>query len=187
MDPIQPGSQPDPFHHVSPGEYTHPIPPASENTGSLYPGYVPPSDPNTLPPVGPPVPPPGYPAGYSAPPPTYGMPYMPVYPMAAYPQPQQSGFAIAGLVLSIIAIPLLFVYGFGIVCAILGIIFGHVAYGQQRSSGQPTGMAVASFVTGYIALGLGILCVVSAFYGFALIMNQLPNLLTPTPTPAGSF
>jgi Domain of unknown function (DUF4190) len=111
---------------------------------------VPPPEPRPQPPSGPPVaPPPGYAAAGG-------------YP-SSYPgqQTRTNGFAVASLVLGIVAVGLCFI----VVPSLLAIIFGAVALGQIKN--QPTiytgrGMAVAGLVLGIVALLLLVLVAVTA-------------------------
>ncbi|MFG1998248.1 DUF4190 domain-containing protein [Spirillospora sp. NPDC048911] len=75
-----------------------------------------------------------------------------------------NGMATAAMILGIIGI---FTCGFG---SILAVIFGHVAQGQIRRTGEGgSGMAVAGLIMGYIMLALGLLywIVVVGLYGAA--------------------
>jgi Domain of unknown function (DUF4190) len=105
----------------------------------------------------PPSYPPPPPGGYgSPPPPPGGYGYPP--PAPGYPPPQgvgTNGMAIASLVCSL----------FGWLCLIgpiLGIVFGFVALGQIKQTGQGgRGMALAGIIIGVVVvvvgIGLGIL------------------------------
>jgi len=98
-------------------------------TGAPPPPPAPPTPPM------PPAPAPGYgaPAGYSG-------------PVA----PKTNGMAIASLVLSLV----------GLLCgftAILGVIFGFVARGQIKRTGESgDGLALAGIIVGFVIIGLGI-------------------------------
>jgi Domain of unknown function (DUF4190)/Protein of unknown function (DUF2510) len=84
----------------------------------------------------------------------YGYGYGAMAPVA----PSTNGFAIASLVCSIVGLAMCGVPG------ILGVIFGHVARGQIRSSnGRETGegLALAGLIIGYLWIA-GILLVVVA-------------------------
>jgi hypothetical protein len=96
---------------------------------------------------------PTQPEGYGPPPPGYGPPpgyqgyqgygYPPVQRM-----PGTNGFAIASLVCSLAG----FAWG---VTAILGVVFGHLARGQIRQTGQGgDGLALAGLIIGYVFIGL---------------------------------
>jgi len=90
---------------------------------------------------GPPPPPP-----YQQQPPQY---YQPQYQNPYWPPPPNpgtNGLAIAAMVLGII-----WIYWIG---SILAIIFGHIALGQIKRTGQSgRGMAIAGVVLGYVGLG----------------------------------
>jgi hypothetical protein len=65
------------------------------------------------------------------------------------------GMSVASLVLGILAIPTTFCYGFGLILAILAVIFGHIGHSQsKRMTGQANGMAVAGLICGYISLAI---------------------------------
>jgi Domain of unknown function (DUF4190) len=108
---------------------------------------------------------PAYPsAGYAG----YGGGY-PGY--APYPIAQKTnGLAIAAMVVSITAIPLLFCYLAGGLVGIAGAIMGHVARRQLRERNEGgSGMALAAIITGWIATALAVLLLVLVIIGFALI------------------
>jgi len=75
-----------------------------------------------------------------------------------------------------------------LVCPILGgllaVIFGHVARGQIKQSGEAGGgMAIAGLVLGYANLGvsvLGFIAWIFLFVGAAFIGAIIPSV-TPTP------
>jgi hypothetical protein len=101
----------------------------------------------------PPPPPPG--GGY--PPPSsggYGYPQQPQGGYGYQPPPQSSGtngFAIASLVCSLVG----WICGIG---PILGLVFGFVALGQIKQTGQGgRGMAIAGIVIGGVAIAVGLL------------------------------
>lgn len=118
---------------------------------------------------------PQYPGDYPpAPPqyPAYGAPPYPAY--YAGPMPQSTnGMAIASLACSIASF---FIAPF--VGAVLGVIFGHMALKQLKTSPeQGHGMAVAGLIIGYIHLALFVLIVL--FVMLVLIVgvaaSQSPN------------
>ena len=72
------------------------------------------------------------------------------------------------MILGIIAIPMMCAQGFGILLAILAVIFGHIGHAQyKRQTGQANGMAIAGLVCGYISLGIVVIILiwVLAFIG----------------------
>lgn len=89
-----------------------------------------------------------------APPPVPPPPPAPPYQYAAAPPgAKTNGFAIAALVCPLVAC------GIG---SILGIIFGHIARGQIKRTGDGgSGLALAGLIIGYVTLGLGILAIVA--------------------------
>lgn len=101
---------------------------------------------------------PQYPGGYMPAPPQYppAAPYgTPPYPAYyAGPMPQSTnGMAIASLACSIASFVIAPLIG-----AVLGVIFGHIALKQLRTSPeQGHGMAVAGLIIGYIHLALFVL------------------------------
>ena len=70
--------------------------------------------------------------------------------------PKTDGFAITSMVLGIIAVITCF---YGIILAILAVIFGHLSLGKIKRN--PTlggkGMAIAGLVCGYIAIVISII------------------------------
>jgi hypothetical protein len=181
MEPTQPipGHQPDPHqpnqpmgqgampgHHPDPHQPNQPMG-QDAMPGQQYPPMWQPTMPGQM-----------YP-----PPPQYGAPYgygQPVYQPAPVPT---NGMAVASLIISIIAYPLMFIWGIGIVFAIIGVILGHIAYNQQKRAAQPTGMAIAGLVLGYIGIGLGVICGLSSILLFGAALNIIKYLPTLTPTP----
>lgn len=137
-----------------------------------------------------PYPPGGYPS--AAYPPA-------AYPPAAYPQPgfapmtggytyplganpygpaaRTNGMAIASLVVSLTAIPLLSCYGVGGLVGVVGAILGHVARKQIRErDDNGSGLALAGIICGWIALALGV-----AIVGiFVYIFTHLNDFSDPT-------
>lgn len=111
---------------------------------------------------------------YPAEPPSnpYGMPQYPSTPQ--YPgMPQQTGgfppgyqppapnngMAVASMVVSLVAIPLMCVW-IGFLLGLLGVIFGHVAKRQIRDTGAGGhGMATAGLAIGYVVVGLLLLAI----------------------------
>ena len=123
----------------------------------------------SLPPAPPPPDPPGTAAPAAAP--AYGSP--PSYPVP----PRNSGRAIASLVLGIcasaFALFFFWLYGFGslvgVVCGILGIVFGRRARREIDASPGTVagrGLATAGIVTGWIGLVAGVI----GFIGIGLFI-----------------
>jgi hypothetical protein len=106
-----------------------------------------PSDQPAPPPPPPPPPPYGAPPHYGQPPP-YGYGYAP-------PDRGTNGLAIASMVLGIV-----WVYWIG---SVLALVFGYVARGQIRQSGQKgEGMAIAGIVLGWVGVGFLLLFILLA-------------------------
>ncbi|GAB3550958.1 hypothetical protein J2S53_000047 [Actinopolyspora lacussalsi] len=83
----------------------------------------------------------------------------PVY-LTAQP-PRNNGMAITSMVLSLSSILLTCMWGLGLIPAILGVVFGHVAKKQIRRDGtEGDGMATAGLAVGYCVLGLVLLAIV---------------------------
>jgi hypothetical protein len=106
----------------------------------------------------------------------------PAYPPAyAYPYAPQhtNSMSIASLVSGILAWLLCPLLG-----GVLAVIFGHVARGQIKQSGEAGGgMAIAGLVLGYANLGLtvlGIIVWIFLFVGAAILGNIVPSI-SPTP------
>lgn len=103
-------------------------------------------------------------------------------PMAGYAAPRTNSLAVASLIAGIAA---------WVVCPLLGavlaIIFGHIARGQIKTSGEAGGgLALAGLILGYAHLALGVLgfiLVILFFGGMAAILGIISALPTPTPTP----
>src|SRR4051812_12663971 len=108
----------------------------------------------------------------SAPPPA--PPVMPVAPPAA---PPSNGFAIAALVIGIVAIVLSFTVVFGFVLGGLAIVFGAIAIARGRTPGGGSkGMGVAGLVLGVIAIVFAVLMLVVVFNVFNTVGDRLPNI-----------
>ena len=106
-------------------------------------------------------------------------------PVAPYGQPlyvyapRTNSLAIASLVTGILSWVLCPFLG-----AILAVIFGHVARGQIKQSGEGGGgMAIAGLILGYLNLGGAILVIafyVLLFAGIAIFGSALPAV-SPSP------
>lgn len=94
------------------------------------------------------------------------------------PATRTNGLAIASLVVSISAFPLLSCYGLGGLIGVVGAILGHVSRKQIRErSDSGGGLALAGIICGWIALALGV-----AIVGFFVyIFTHLNGLSDPTP------
>lgn len=109
-------------------------------------------------------------AGPSAPPPSAYGPQPAAAPAGWYPtgnpympyRQSTNGLAIASLVCSIAG---LFTCGIG---AILGVIFGHIALGQVKQSGEEgRGLALAGVIVGWVFIGL-----VAAYFIFLAVARS---------------
>ena len=104
-------------------------------------------------------------------------PQAPVYtaPVAA----KKSGKAIAGLVLGICGLVFMFAQPFiGLVCSILGIIFGVLGRKECDATGKAgRSMATAGLVCSIIALGLIALILVLGIIAAGAIMGAVGGLL----------
>lgn len=94
-------------------------------------------------------PPPGqpyHPPPYGYPQAPYQQPYQPPYQQPPWQNRGTNGLAIASMVVGI-----LWLYWVG---SILALIFGYIARGQIRRSGQSgDGMAIAGIVLGWVGIG----------------------------------
>ena len=106
------------------------------------------------------------------------------YPPAPYAYaPPTNSLAIASLVAGILSWLLCPFLG-----AALAVIFGHVARGQIKTSGEAGGgMAIAGLVLGYANLGLtvlGVLIWIFLFAGLAILGAALGGTSVPVPSPS---
>ena len=87
----------------------------------------------------------------------------PVQPVAAPIQGNGSGFAIAALVLGIVAFLFGWLGAFNILTAILALVFGIIALNKHQSKGMA--------ITGLVLGGLGLLAslIVAFFFGIAML------------------
>jgi Domain of unknown function (DUF4190) len=151
--------------------YPPPIAPGTVVTSTMPVGGPggPPADPGSLPPGGPTYGSPpsgsaGYPPsapGYGPPTaaPTYGYGYQTGYPPYGYvPMAKTNGLAVASLVCSLLG----WLFGLG---AVLAIVFGFIARGQIKRSGNAetgNGLALAGIIIGFLWVVLGILVIIAA-------------------------
>jgi Domain of unknown function (DUF4190) len=96
--------------------------------------------------------------------------------------PRTNSLAIASLVTAILSwvlCPLL--------AAILAVIFGHVARGQIKQTGEGgAGMALAGLIVGYSNIGCSVLFIVVyiLIFGVAIFFAAMNGVsVTPSPTP----
>ena len=177
-----PPEPPDPDPELTPPPPKQPEPPPQ-----TY-GYPPP-------PPGPPgqqsqAPPPAGdqpPGGYQQPPPGYGY-----QPWGQPPQPvPDNGQAVAGFVLSVVALGLL-VISFGLSTIVsLGLAIGGIVCshnGKRRVDAGETpkhrGLAQAGFVVGWVSLGLSILAIVAWILVLALGSGDDQSIFDPDTTRA---
>jgi hypothetical protein len=103
--------------------------------------------------------------------------------------PPNNGLAVTSMILGIVGIVLIWLYGIGLLAAIVAVILGHVAVVQIRNSAGTqggNGMAIAGLVLGYIVAVPAVLCLLLVIFGIAGSAFFLPNL-SPTATPIPSF
>ena len=134
-----------------------PPPPAPQPHGTY--GYPPPA------PGAAPVQPPGY--GYQPPPPGYpppGYAYQPQWGYPPQPRVPDNGQAVAGFVLSLVAIGLLLIsFGLSSIvslgCGIAGVICSRNGKRKVDAGETPKhrGLAQAGFIIGWVGIGLSIL------------------------------
>lgn len=81
------------------------------------------------------------------------------------PQSQEgNGIAIAAMVLGIISLVLFWIPFLGLICGVLGAIFGFVGLGKSnRIGGKGKGMAIAGLVCGIIGTLIGVWYVIAVF------------------------
>ena len=113
---------------------------------------------------------------------TAPVPMQPAYP-PAYPYPyapqRTNSMAIASLVSGILAWLLC-----PFLAGVLAVIFGHVARGQIKQSGEAGGgMAIAGLILGYANVGvtvLGFVAWIVLVAGVAILGTMVPSV-SPTP------
>ncbi|KUN96136.1 DUF4190 domain-containing protein [Streptomyces caeruleatus] len=137
-------------------------PPQQPAGGYAYPPSAPPSAPQPGPGYGYPPAGPSYPAAYPQAP-GYGMPMQP-----------SNGMGTTGLVLGIIGVVCsltFFLWFFGVILGILGIIFGAIGRGKaNRGEATNKGAATAGLVCGIVAT---VILPVLGFLVFASVMGAL--------------
>jgi len=154
---------------------------------------LPPPQPSAAPPTGYPYPPP--PPGPAYPPPGY--PYPPGQPGYAYPPPwgypqppvPDNGQAVAGFVLSLVAIGLLVISaGFSSIisigCAIAGIICSRNGKRKVDAGESPKhrGLAQAGFIIGWVSLALSTLATIAWIVIFAIAASDSSGSSDPFET-----
>jgi uncharacterized membrane protein len=78
-------------------------------------------------------------------------------------QPPSNGMAIGALVTGILSLPLVFLFGLGVLLGIVAVILGVIAVRRaNRGEGSGRGMAIGGIVTGAISVVLGILGLIFA-------------------------
>lgn len=110
-----------------------------------------------------------------------GAPPVTAYPPAVYAYgPRTNSLAIASLVTGILSWVLC-----PFLAAVLAVIFGHVARGQVKQSGEGGGgMALAGLILGYVNIGLSAVFVVFYILFFGLTLFIAANGGTSSsPTP----
>ena len=104
--------------------------------------------------------------------------YPPAYPYP-YASPRTNSMSIASLVSGILAWLLCPFLG-----GVLAVIFGHVARGQIKQSGEAGGgMAIAGLILGYANIGvtvLGFVAWIVLVAGVAILGTMVPSV-SPTP------
>ena len=104
----------------------------------------------------------GQPPGWPAQPPPqqqWGAPPGGYPPVQQYPPPQWAGYqqprpGTNGLAIASMVLGILWLYWVG---SILALVFGYVARGQIKQSGQGgDGMAIAGIVLGWVGIGVGV-------------------------------
>lgn len=134
-----------------------------------------PPDPYTPPPAGgyPPPPPPGYPAP-AAP--------APGYPSSQPPKSGASGFAIAALIVAIIALVICWIPFVGAFVALVALVLGIAAWLTSKSSGRPVGLAVAATAVGALALLAGIVLTILLVWVLNEFGDDIRDCSNPTLT-----
>jgi hypothetical protein len=79
----------------------------------------------------------GYPAGY-----------------AGSSQPPGTGMGIAGFVTGLVGVLLCWIPGLGVICSLLGVIFGAIGLNQLKRVGGNPGLAIAGLVLGVLGVVL---------------------------------
>ena len=78
-------------------------------------------------------------------------------------QTKNNNLALASMICGIVAVPLSCCYGAGLPFALAAVIMGFIARKQINESGGSqggAGMALAGIITGFIAIGVGILAII---------------------------
>ena len=166
-----------------PPEPAGPEPELGDRPSPPPPPQQPPQTYGYPPPPPPPPPPPGY--GYPPPPPPPGYGYQ----QYAYPPPQQwaypqqsvpdNGQAVAGFVLSLVALGLLVISAglstiVSLGCAIAGIVCSRNGKKKVEAGETPKhrGLAQAGFIIGWVSLALSLLATIGWILVIALAAND---------------
>ena len=121
------------------------------------------------------------PPSLSPPPPPVVIQQVPMYAGGvAVVQPSTNGMATASLVFGIISWFLCPCFG-----GLLAVIFGHVARGQIRRTGEAGGgMAMAGLILGYLHLAVtAFFVIIYVFFGGLAVLLGILGSATPTPSP----
>ncbi|MCE5277947.1 MAG: GYF domain-containing protein [Planctomycetaceae bacterium] len=91
---------------------------------------------------------------------------------------RNSGYAVASLVLGILAIPTCLCYGLpGVICGILAVVFSSMAQRQIEAGGvsaSSAGLAKAGKICGWIGLGLSLVAVIGIVIAFVVAAASHP-------------
>lgn len=100
--------------------------------------------------------------------PTWSQQQQPSWGATGGGQSTSNGMAVGALITGILSIPLLFLFGFGVLLGIVAVILGIIAVRRaNRGEGSGRGMAIGGIVTGAVSIVLGIL-----FLIFALVFGM---------------
>ncbi len=142
-----------------PGQTPYPSQPYPQQPYPQQPYPQPPYPSTPYPPQGMPQ----YPYPPTGAPPYASTPYMqPGMPMPVMPMQQKTnGLAVTAMILGIVGILLALLSPIlGFILGITGVIMGHISFGQINTSGNTQGgrgMAIAGFITGYVALAIAVI------------------------------
>lgn len=95
--------------------------------------------------------------------PTWSQQQQPSWGAAGGGQSTSNGMAVGALITGILSLPLLFLFGFGVLLGIVAVILGIIAVRRaNRGEASGRGMAIGGIVTGAISIVLGILFLILA-------------------------